>query len=123
MRSPLGKVKGLGSAKDGVGHWWGQRITALGLVPLLIWFVASICSLAGADYETVREWVSSPLVSILLILLTIATFHHAQLGLQVVLEDYVSDHSLKITGLVVVKFLAIGFSISMIFSVIKIALA
>ena len=122
LRSPLGKVRGLGSAKEGVAHWWAQRMTAVALVPLMIWFVASICAMTGADYDAVRTWIATPMVSIMLVLLTLAVFHHAQLGLQVVLEDYVHTEWLKIASIAIVKFAAIGLAIANIFSIVKIAL-
>ncbi len=121
LRSPLGKVRGLGSAKEGVHHWWAQRLTAAALVPLVIWFVASVCAMAGADYEAVRNWIGSPIVSILLVLLAIAVFHHAQLGLQVVLEDYVHTEWLKIASIVLVKFAAVALGVATVFSIVKIA--
>ena len=122
LRSPLGKVRGLGSAKEGVAHWWAQRMTAVALVPLLIWFVGSVCAMAGADYDAVREWVAHPVVSILLVLMTLAVFHHAQLGLQVVLEDYVHTEWLKIASIAFVKFAAIALAVATVFSIVKIAL-
>ena len=122
LRSPLGRVRGLGSAKEGVAHLWAQRMTAVALVPLLIWFVASICAMTGADYDAVRAWVATPLVSILLVLLAIAVFHHAQLGLQVVIEDYVHAEWLKIASIALVKFAAIGLAVATVFSIVKIAL-
>jgi succinate dehydrogenase / fumarate reductase membrane anchor subunit len=122
LRSPLGRVRGLGSAKEGVAHWWAQRLTAVALVPLVIWFVASVCAMTGADYAAVREWVASPVVSILLVLLTVAVFHHAQLGLQVVLEDYVHSEGLKIAGIVLVKFAAFALAVATILSIVRIAL-
>ena len=122
LRSPLGRVRGLGSAKEGVAHWWAQRLTAVALVPLVIWFVASVCAMTGADYAAVREWVASPIVSILLVLLTVAVFHHAQLGLQVVLEDYVHSEGLKIAGIVLVKFAAFALAVATILSIVRIAL-
>ena len=122
LRSPLGKARGLGSAKEGVVHWWAQRMTAVALVPLVIWFVASICAMAGADYSTFRDWITTPVVSVLLVLLTVATFHHAQLGLQVVLEDYVHTEWLKIFSIGLVKLSAIGLAVATIFSIVKIAL-
>ena len=122
LRSPLGKVRGLGSAKEGVAHWWAQRMTAVALVPLMIWFVASICAMTGADYDAVRTWIATPMVSIMLVLLTLAVFHHAQLGLQVVLEDYVHTEWLKIASIAIVKFAAIGLAVANIFSIVKIAL-
>src|SRR6266516_5939430 len=89
MRSPLGRAIGLGSAKEGVEHWWAQRLTAIALVPLTLWFVIAIIGLVGADLETVQNWAGRPLPAILLVLLLIATFYHTSLGLQVVIEDYV----------------------------------
>ena len=122
LRSPLGRARGLGSAKEGVAHWWAQRLTAVALVPLVIWFVASVCAMTGADYAAVREWVASPIVSILLVLLTIAVFHHAQLGLQVVIEDYVHREGCKIASIVLVKFAAFALAVATILSIVRIAL-
>ncbi len=103
LRSPLGQVRGLGSAKEGVSHWWAQRLTALALIPLCLWFVASVVALAGADHAAVRDWVDSPVVAGLLILLIVATFYHAFLGLQVVIEDYVHSEGVKLMTLLLVK--------------------
>jgi succinate dehydrogenase / fumarate reductase membrane anchor subunit len=103
LRSPLGRVRGLGSAKEGVNHFWAQRMTALALIPLSVWFVISLLSVLGADYWAVKAWVSSPVVAGLLILLIAATFYHAFLGLQVVIEDYIHGEGLKLLTLVTVK--------------------
>ena len=103
MRSDLARVRGLGPAHDGVAHWWAQRLTALALVPLTLWFVASIIGLAGADHATAAEWIARPIPAMLLALLIVATFHHAQLGLQVVIEDYVHCEALKVAALLAVK--------------------
>ena len=122
MRSPLGRAIGLGSAKEGVEHWWTQRITAIALVPLSLWFVASVISLVGADIETVQNWVGLPLPAILLVLLFIATFYHASLGLQVVIEDYVHPELARLGLVVVVRLLSFGFAVAGIFAVLSIAL-
>ena len=103
LRSPLGRVRGLGSAKEGVNHFWAQRMTALALIPLSIWFVISLLVITGVDHATVKAWVSSPVVAGLLILLIAATFYHAFLGLQVVIEDYIHGEGLKLFTLVTVK--------------------
>ena len=103
LRSPLGRVRGLGSAKEGVNHFWAQRMTALALIPLTVWFVISLFSVVGADHGAVQAWVSSPVVAGLLILLIVATFYHAFLGLQVVIEDYIHGEGLKLLTLVTVK--------------------
>ncbi len=119
-RSPLGRVRGLGSAKDGTGHWWSQRLTALALVPLTIWFIASLVQLVGADYFTLRAWVGSLTVAVLLILMITATFYHAYLGLQVVIEDYVHQEATKIASLLLVKALCAILSLVGILSVLTI---
>jgi succinate dehydrogenase / fumarate reductase membrane anchor subunit len=88
-RTPLARAIGLGSAKGGYEHWWAERASAIALVPLTLWFVASIIAHAGSDYATFIAWLRTPLAIISMILLLIALFHHAALGLQVVIEDYV----------------------------------
>ena len=122
FKTPLKTVRGLGSAKDGTHHWWAQRLTALALVPLTIWFVASVAALAGADHAAFLQWVSSPLVTMLLILLLVATFHHAQLGLQVVVEDYVHNEGAKITLLIAIKGLSVILAVASIVAVLRISL-
>jgi succinate dehydrogenase / fumarate reductase, membrane anchor subunit len=119
MRSPLGRVRGLGSSNDGVHHWWAQRLTGLALVPLSLWFIFSVVGLAGADLPTVTAWIGQHGNPVMLILLTIAMFHHAQLGLQVVIEDYVSAESTKVFLLVVTKLMAVLFGASCIFAVLR----
>jgi succinate dehydrogenase / fumarate reductase, membrane anchor subunit len=122
MRSPLGRAIGLGSAKEGVDHWWAQRITAIALVPLSFWFVSSVIGLVGADLEAVQNWVSQPLPAILLILLLIATFYHVSLGLQVVIEDYVHTELVKLGLIILLRLLCFGFAVAGIFAVFSIAL-
>lgn len=123
FRTPMGRARGLGSAKTGVEHWWAQRLTALALIPLAVWFVISVVSLVGADQATVRAWMETPLSAALMVLLIVATFHHAQLGLQVVIEDYVSSEGLKIAALVAVKFAAALLGLISVFAVLRVALA
>ncbi len=89
LRSALGRVKGLGSAKEGVGHWRVQRLTAMALVPLSLWFVLSLLRVFNNSHSEVVAWVSAPTVTVLLIALSAMLFWHLQLGLQVVIEDYV----------------------------------
>lgn len=118
LRSPLGRVRGLGSAKDGTNHWWAQRVTAVALVPLTLWFCAAVISLSGADRAAVAEWAGSPVVAGLLILLIGATFYHAYLGLQVVIEDYVHSEALKVSGLLLTKAAAVILGLTGILSVL-----
>ena len=122
MRSPLGRAIGLGSAKEGVEHWWAQRISALALVPLALWFVIAIIGLVGADRALVVDWVRHPVPAILLVLLLIATFYHGALGLQVVIEDYVDDKTLRFGLLIVMRLAAIVFATRGIFAVLKLSL-
>ena len=122
QRTALGRVRGLGSAKDGTHHWWVQRLTSVALVPLTLWFVASVVSLVGADHAAVAAWVASPVAAVLLILLIAVTFHHAQLGLQVVIEDYVHSEALKVAGIILVKFAAAVLGLACILAVVKVAL-
>ena len=103
MRSPLGRVRGLGSAKEGAAHWWSQRLSAIALLPLSLWFAGSVAFMAGAEHETVRLWVASPVVAGLLVLLIAATFYHTYLGMQVVIEDYVHAEGVKIGMLLSVQ--------------------
>ncbi len=104
LRSPLGRVRGLGSAKNGVSHYIQQNLTAIALVPLSLWFVVSIISLIGADYAHFHAWISTPCNTTLLLVLLFVMFHHAQLGVQMVIEDYVHDEGIKTFSIVAVKF-------------------
>ncbi len=119
MRTPLGRVRGLGSAKEGTAHWWAQRMTAVALVPLVLWLAFSVIRLAGADYDSLRGWLGMPGNATMMALFVIAAFHHAQLGLQVVIEDYVSCEAKKIALLLLVKFAAVGLSVFILLSIIK----
>ena len=121
FRAPLARARGLGSAKSGTHHWWMQRLTAVALVPLSLWFVASLVVLATADYATVIAWLHSPLVAILCCALIVAIFYHGQLGLQVVVEDYVHTEWLKLTSIVVAKFVSLLMAGASIFAVLSIA--
>jgi len=122
MRSPLGRAIGLGSAKEGVQHWWAQRITAVALVPLAVWFVIVVVKLAGADRAAFVDWVRQPLPAVFLILLLVATFYHGALGLQVVIEDYVDKETERLGLLIVMRLAAIMLAALGIFAVLKLAL-
>lgn len=122
LRTPIGRARGLGSAKEGVHHWWMQRLSAVALIPLTLWFVASIVAMAGADHAAFAAWISNPIVAILMILLVTATFYHAQLGMQVVYEDYIHTHLLKIAADVGTKLAATILALGAVFAILKIAL-
>src|ERR1700754_2057611 len=120
-RSPLSRARGLGSAKDGLHHWWIQRLTAIALIPLVVWFLISLVMLSGADYPVVRAWIGSPLVMVMLILPVGGGLHHGQLGLQVVWEDYTAG-ALRVVMIVLTKFLAALFGLGAIVAVLRIGL-
>jgi succinate dehydrogenase / fumarate reductase membrane anchor subunit len=121
LQTPLGRARGLGSAKEGVSHWWTQRVTAIALVPLTLWFVVSLLGVAGADYETVVSWIAKPVNAVLLIALLISMFYHAILGLQVIIEDYVHHEGTKVASLLVMKFLLVLLGGFAVLAVLRIA--
>lgn len=122
LRSPLGQVKGLGSAKSGTGHFLTQRLTALALIPLSLWFCFSVASMPQMDYATFTAWLSSPISASLMILTIISTFYHVHLGVQVVIEDYISNHAMRIIGVIAVQFASILLAVTGVVSVLKIAM-
>jgi succinate dehydrogenase / fumarate reductase membrane anchor subunit len=120
LRSPLGKVLGLGSAKDGTGHWWAQRVSAVALVPLTLWFVISLLTLPGLDYETVRTWLSFPLTGFLAVLLIAVLTYHSYLGTIVIVEDYVHTSGMKVLTLMVLRFLYVLAGGAAIFAILRV---
>lgn len=120
LRSPLNRARGLGSAKDGLHHWWVQRLTALALIPLVIWFALSLVMMSGADYGMVRAWIGSPVAMVLLILTIVIGLHHGQLGLQVVIEDYVHNDGVKLALIVAVRFVAVLFGLAAVVAIMRI---
>ncbi len=119
LRAPLARVRGLGSAKEGTQHWWMQRVTAIALVPLVIWFAASIVSVVGADHATIAAWLARPLPGLMMILFLATSFYHLMLGLQVVIEDYVADGWSRVAGLLAMKFACIALGLASILAVLR----
>lgn len=122
LRTPLARAKGLGSAKTGTHHWIAERLTAVALIPLIVWFLIGLIGVAGEGYEAARAWISHPVNAVLMVLLLVTMFHHAQLGLQVVYEDYQTSKWVKFTCIVVTKFIAYALAAAGSFAVLKIAL-
>ena len=122
LRTPLARVRGLGSARDGTHHFIVQRVTAVALVPLSLWFVAGMIGMAGADLATVREWMASPLVSVPFLLLIVAGFWHLKLGVQVVIEDYVHGEGAKIAAQMANTFFCALVGVACTVAVLKLAL-
>lgn len=121
LRSPLARARGLGAAHNGTHHWWAQRLTAIALLPLLLWFAVSVTSLAAADHATAAAWLRAPVNAILMLALIAALFHHMQLGLQVVIEDYVHGAAGKFVALIAVKYGSVLLAIAAAFAVLKVA--
>jgi succinate dehydrogenase / fumarate reductase membrane anchor subunit len=121
FRSDLARVRGLGSAKEGVHHWWMQRVSAIALVPLTLWFVIAVVAHTGSDYVTTRAWLGSPVTFGLMALLIGATFYHAALGLQVVIEDYVHNEGLKIGAVLTIKLACLVLALAAIIALMSIA--
>lgn len=119
--TPLGRARGLGAARGGVGHWKLQRLTAMSNAVLVLWFAFSAMALAGASYEEVRAWLASPVTATLMILLVLSVFQHAPLGLQVIIEDYVHHPGLRIGGLVLVRLVVAGLAVACIVAILTVA--
>jgi succinate dehydrogenase / fumarate reductase, membrane anchor subunit len=121
FRAPLKGARGLGSAKEGVGHWWAQRLTALALVPLVLWLVVGVIAHLGATQGVMVSWLRSPVTATLMILLIAAGVHHGQAGMQVVYEDYIHHEGARLTAIVATKLLAFAVGAAAIVAVLKLS--
>jgi len=121
LRSPLGRVLGLGSAKDGTAHWWAQRVSAAALIPLTLWFSASLATLPDLGYSTVRAWLSFPVSGLLAVLLVGTSTYHSYLGTVVVIEDYVHAAGAKLLSLLLLRFVYVLLGGAGVFAVLRIS--
>lgn len=121
MRSQLGRVRGLGAAKTGTAHWWAERLTSVALVPLTIWFVLAALHLSGLPRVDVAHWAANPINAALLLALVLITFHHMQLGLQVVVDDYIHTEGTRMALLVLIKGVAALLGLIAAVAVLKLA--
>jgi len=120
LRSPLGKVLGMGLAKDGTAHWWAQRVSAVALIPLTLWFVFSLLTLPAFDFDTVRTWLSVPFSGFLAVLLVAVLAYHSYLGTIVIVEDYVTAAGMKVLTLLVLRFLYVLCGGAGIFAILRV---
>ena len=121
MRSMLGRARGLGAAKSGTAHWWAQRVTAIALVPLVLWFVAALIGLSHQPRVSVLRWASNPMNAALLLAMLVTLLHHMQLGLQVVIEDYVQNARVRLSAILLVKGATALLLFASIISVVRLA--
>ena len=119
--TPIARVRGHGSAREGAEHWWTERLTSLATLLLFIWLAVSLLTLPDLEYRTVSAWLASPLGAVPMILLVVSTFWHLKLGLQVVVEDYVHDEANKLVSLILINFATILAAAFALFAVLKIA--
>ena len=122
LRSPLSIAVGHGSAKHGFSHWWWQRLSAIALIPLTLWFLYSLTCLVGSDYQTAADWLGSPINAGIMLMFNLTALFQGQTGLQVVIEDYVSTKSLRLGLLILVKFAAAAMAILATIAVLKVVL-
>ncbi len=121
LRSPLAKARNHGSARDGVHHWWQQRLSAVLLMVLTLWLVFAVCVAIQGDFSATRQWLALPWNTVFALLFTITMFYHGQLGLQVVIEDYIHTRWLEVSLLIVIKLLALLFSVMGSLAILRIA--
>ncbi|GGC39420.1 hypothetical protein GCM10011504_17340 [Siccirubricoccus deserti] len=121
LRSPLGRVRGLGSAKGGTHHWWMQRVTSMALLPLMLWFALSAASLAGASYAETVAWIGRPWNAVLLLATIALAFHHTAAGIQVILEDYANQEWVKMGGILAIKAICWLLALASALAVLRIA--
>jgi len=123
LRTPLSQVKGLGSAKDGTDHFWLQRLTAIALIPLVIWIAFAVAQLPSMSQRDIQLWLASPFSSGMMILFLIAACWHAKLGLQMVIEDYVGNHAARTGAIIAVTLISFALAVIGVFAVLRMAIS
>jgi len=121
-RSPFDQTQGLGSARGGVGHWWAQRVTAVALVPLTLWFAAALMSHARSDYGALVLWLREPVTTVFMVLLLIALFYHMALGLRVAAEDYLHSERVRIPTVITIDLVSFALATTGVIATLRIFL-
>ena len=121
MRTPLGRVRGLGSAKEGTDHFWRQRLTAIANVPLTLFLGYTLLVYGGADYVEVAAHLASPLIAIPMLLLVFSSIMHMRLGMQIIIEDYILSEGLKIASLIVNTFFSFAVGLACVYAILKLS--
>ena len=122
LRSPLGQVLGLGTAKDGTSHWWGQRVSGVALAILGLWFAWSIATMTNYGHANTVVFISQPFNAVMLMLLCVTMAYHSYLGVQVVIEDYVHGHGLKLASLLLSRFAHIVLAVVGLFAILRLGI-
>lgn len=120
IRNPLGRARGLGSAKEGFHHWWMQRVTAVAMIPLFVYLVSQAAVLAGGDYTAITVWLDRPVNAVAMLLFIVSSFYHAALGIQVIVEDYIHGEGVKITALLLNKLFFLFMAVAAIYAVLAV---
>jgi succinate dehydrogenase / fumarate reductase membrane anchor subunit len=121
LRTPIGRVLGLGAAKEGAGHWWAQRVTSIALVILGLWFIGAVVALGDFGHTSVIGFIGKPFNAVLLALLVGTAVYHSQLGVQVVVEDYIPNHATRIALMLLLNFVHVALAALGIFAILRIA--